>query len=313
MQKKKILAGVLAAAMAMTTLADCGAGAAGDSSVAAGTAETTAAQTTAQTSGLISENFANVDTNGTKITFWHSMGGVNGEAMTYLVDNGNDRDAAATSVVFDSNGGALNILNGWKELYDAGIAPNVGRSGSDTATTDFTSGKAAMMFGSTASLKQVLKDSGDSFEVGTAYFSKVNDSDEGGVSIGGGSLWALNNNDETRAAATWRFIEFLISPESQAYWNAQTGYFPVTTAAAEQDTYKQNMEQYPQFQTAIDQLHDSAPQYAGALLSVFPESRQIVETEIEEMLSGGQTPEETVQSIADQMNETIETYNLING
>lgn len=472
MQKKKILAGVLAAAMAMTTLAGCGAGAAGDSSVAAGTAETTDAQTTAQTSGLISENFANVDTNGTKITFWHSMGGVNGEAMTYLVDkfnaeneygitveavyqgsyddainklksaqignmgadlvqiydigtrfmidsgwvipmqemidasgydisqiepniaayyttgdglysmpfnsstpllyynkdmfeaagieqvptsfseiaeageklkevgctepiaisvygwwfeqfmskqgldlvdNGNGRDAAATSVVFDSNGGALNILNGWKELYDAGIAPNVGRSGSDTATTDFTSGKAAMMFGSTASLKQVLQDSGDSFEVGTAYFSKVNDSDEGGVSIGGGSLWALNNNDETRAAATWRFIEFLISPESQAYWNAQTGYFPVTTAAAEQDTYKQNMGQYPQFQTAIDQLHDSAPQYAGALLSVFPESRQIVETEIEEMLSGGQTPEEAVQSIADQMNETIETYNLING
>ena len=89
MQKKKILAGVLAAAMAMTTLAGCGAGAAGDSSVAAGTAETTAAQTTAQTSGLISENFANVDTNGTKITFWHSMGGVNGEAMTYLVDKFN--------------------------------------------------------------------------------------------------------------------------------------------------------------------------------------------------------------------------------
>ena len=38
-----------------------------------------------------------------------------------------------------------------------------------------------------------------------------------------------------------------------------------------------------------------------------------METEIEEMLSGGQTPEEAVQSIADQMNETIETYNLING
>ena len=77
--------------------------------------------------------------------------------------------------------------------------------------------------------------------------------------------------------------------------------------------YKQNMEQYPQFQTAIDQLHSSAPQYAGALLSVFPESRQIVETEIEEMLNGSQTPEEAVQSITEQVNESIETYNLING
>ena len=230
-----------------------------------------------------------------------------------MVDNGNGRTAPATSVVFDQNGGALNILNAWKKLYDEGYAPNVGRSGSDTATTDFTSGKAAMMLGSTASLKQVLQDTGDSFEVGTAYFPAVSSSDEGGVSIGGGSLWALNNNDPIKLAATWRFIEFLISPESQAYWNAQTGYFPVTTAAAEEDVYKQNMEQYPQFQTAIDQLHSSAPQYAGALLSVFPESRQIVETEIEEMLNGNQTPEEAVQSITEQVNESIETYNLING
>ena len=80
-----------------------------------------------------------------------------------------------------------------------------------------------------------------------------------------------------------------------------------------QDLYKQNMEKYPQFQTAIDQLHDTAPEYTGALLSVFPESRQIVETEIEEMLNGNQTPEEAVQAIAEQVNESIETYNLLNG
>ena len=87
----------------------------------------------------------------------------------------------------------------------------------------------------------------------------------------------------------------------------------MTTAAANEDTYKQNMEQYPQFQTAIDQLHASAPQYAGALLSVFPESRQIVETEIEEMLNGTQSPEEAVAAITEQVNDSIETYNLING
>lgn len=80
-----------------------------------------------------------------------------------------------------------------------------------------------------------------------------------------------------------------------------------------QDLYKQNVEKYPQFQTAIDQLHDTAPEHTGALLSVFPESRQIVETEIEEMLNGNQTPEEAVQAIAEQVNESIETYNLLNG
>ena len=179
----------------------------------------------------------------------------------------------ATAVEFDSNGGALNILNAWKALNDADVAPNVGRAGSDTATTDFTSGKAAITLGSTASLKQILQDVNGSFEVGTAYFPTIKDGDEGGVSIGGASLWALNNNDDAKAAATWKFIKFLISPESQAYWNAETGYFPVTTAADEEQTFKDNVAQYPQFQTAIDQLHDSSADYAGALLSVFPEAR----------------------------------------
>lgn len=48
----------------------------------------------------------------------------------------------------------------------------------------------------------------------------------------------MNNNDDMKAAATWKFIKFLISPESQAYWNAETGYFPVTTAADEEQTLK---------------------------------------------------------------------------
>ena len=227
------------------------------------------------------------------------------------VDNGNGREAAATAVDFDKNGSALAIAKEWKALSDAGVAPNVGRGG-DSGITDFTAGKSAITLGSTASLKQILEDVNGSFEVGTAYFPSVTDSDKGGVSIGGASLWALNNNDATKQAATWLFVQYLVSPESQAYWNAQTGYFPVTTEAASEDVYIENMKQYPQFQTAIDQLHDSAPEYAGALLSVFPEASQIVETEIENMEKSQQTPEEAVDAMAKQINSSIEDYNLLN-
>lgn len=226
-------------------------------------------------------------------------------------DNGNGREAAATKVVFDENGGALNILTKWNELYTEGYAPNLGRAANSTDTADFTAGKAAMVLGSTASLKQILQEAGDSFEVGTAYFPSVVDS-EGGVSIGGASLWALNNNDDEKEAATWKFIEFMISPESQAYWNSQTGYFPITVAAHDEEVFKQNIAEYPQFQTAIDQLHDSAPEYAGALLSVFPEARDIVESEIENMINGNQTSEEAVAKMAERINTSIEDYNLLN-
>ena len=80
-----------------------------------------------------------------------------------------------------------------------------------------------------------------------------------------------------------------------------------------EQVFKDNIKQYPQFETAIDQLHASSPEYAGALLSVFPEARQIIETEIENMVNGKSSPEETVKSMADSINKSIEEYNKING
>lgn len=226
-------------------------------------------------------------------------------------NNGNGRDDLATAVEFDTNGAAKNLLEQWKNLSDLGFAPNVGRGG-DAGLADFSSGKSAITLGSTASLKQILQDVNGKFEVGTAYFPKVKESDEGGVSIGGASLWALNNNDPKKLRATWEFVKFLISPESQAYWNAETGYFPVTVEAHEEEVFKQNIEQYPQFQTAIDQLHDSSPEYVGALLSVFPEARATVESEIENMLNGKKSVDEAVTDMAQSINKSIEEYNLLN-
>lgn len=226
-------------------------------------------------------------------------------------NNGNGRTEAATEVAFDENGAAENILTAWKSLYDKGYAPNVGKGG-DAGLADFSAGKSAITLGSTASLKQILQDVNGKFEVGTAYFPKVKSTDEGGVSIGGASLWALDNKDPKKTRATWEFIKFLISPESQAYWNAQTGYFPVTTAAQEEPVFKENVEKYPQFETAIDQLHDSSPEYVGALLSVFPEARATVESEIENLLNGNTDVKTTVKNMADAINKSIEEYNLVN-
>lgn len=121
-----------------------------------------------------------------------------------------------------------------------------------------------------------------------------------------------DNQDAKKLRATWEFVKFLISAESQAYWNAETGYFPVTTDAHEEKVFQDNIAQYSQFQTAIDQLHDSSPEYAGALLSVFPEARVTVETEIENMLNGKEDIDEAVESMVSSINKSIEEYNLVN-
>lgn len=363
--KKKVIASILAASMAAMALTGCGGGKTTSEAQGATTDETTASTEAGSTADGAEAPDLNQDTKGTTITFWHSMGGVNGEAMDYLVNKFNEENTDGITVEAVYQGEYDDTINKLKsaqignmgadlvQIYDIGtrfmidsgwvipmqelinadgydisqIEPNIAAYytvNNELYSMPFNSStpilyynkdmfeKAAITLGSTASLKQILQDVNGSFEVGTAYFPTIKDGDEGGVSIGGASLWALNNNDDAKAAATWKFIKFLISPESQAYWNAETGYFPVTTAADEEQTFKDNVAQYPQFQTAIDQLHDSKPQYAGALLSVFPEARQIVETEIENMINGNETPEKAVESMASQINSSIEDYNLVN-
>ena len=78
------------------------------------------------------------------------------------------------------------------------------------------------------------------------------------------------------------------------------------------ETFKANIAKYPQFQTALDQLHDSSPEYVGSLLSVFPEVRQYVEDVTEEVFTNGLAPEDAVKKLADLANDAIEMYNLTN-
>ena len=95
-------------------------------------------------------------------------------------------------------------------------------------------------------------------------------------------------------------------------WNAKTGYFPINMKAHETETFKANIAKYPQFQTALDQLHDSSPEYVGSLLSVFPEARKLVQTYTEKLINGEMDLDTTVANLASEINNAIEVYNLTN-
>ena len=216
-----------------------------------------------------------------------------GKMGLHYVDNNNGRgEVPATKVVFDENGAGEAILNVWKKYVDEGY-PYLNQGNND-AKAAFIAGDIAITLESTAALKSLLTNVGDDFEIGV------------------GSLWALNTGDEARQNATWEFIKFMIAPEQQAYWNAQTGYFPITVATHELDAFKANIEQYPQFQVAINQLHDSAPEYVGALLSVFSESRQLVQNYTERLVNGEMDVKTCVEKLAAEIDSAIEVYNLTN-
>ena len=235
-----------------------------------------------------------------------------GKQALHYVDNNNGRgEAAATKVVFDENGGAEKILNVWKKLIDEGVQPYLNQGNND-AKAAFIAGQVAITLESTAALKALLTNVGGAFEIGTGFFPSIGKDDQGGVSIGGGSLWSLATGDEAKQNAAWEFIKFMISPEQQAFWNAQTGYFPITVATHELDAFKANLAQFPQFSTAIEQLHATKPEFAGALLSVFTEARALEQTYTEKLVTGELDVAGAVAGLAKAVNEAIELYNATN-
>lgn len=232
------------------------------------------------------------------------------QGLTFT-NNENGRKDKATAVEFDKNGGGLKVLKLWKELNDSGNMGNFGRKTADTQNA-FKAGQTAMFIDSTAVLSSILKGVDGKFEVGTAFLPEITSGDKGGVSIGGGSLWIMDKKDDKKQKAAWEFVKFMVSPEQQVLWNKNTGYFPVTKKAYDLDEMKEHIKKYPQFQTAIDQLHASPVEARGALLGVFPEARQTVETNIESMLQGKVTPEQAVENSAKNINSAIEKYNKTN-
>lgn len=225
------------------------------------------------------------------------------------VNNGNGRISPATESLLNGAAG-VDTLSWWKSLVDSGAALNLGRKTDDTKKA-FAAGQVAMTLDSTASLRGLVDAVGGKFEVGTAFLPKPAAANDGGVIVGGASLWILNNKPEAEQQAAWDFIKFLAQPDIQAFWHVNTGYFPITKKAYEEQLVRDNLAAYPQFQTAVDQLHASKPSTAsmGVVMGVFPEARQIVEGAIEEALTGVKEPKQALDDAATAITEKISNYN----
>ncbi|MEK3911371.1 ABC transporter substrate-binding protein [Paenibacillus sp. FSL H7-0331] len=225
------------------------------------------------------------------------------------VNNGNGRTSPATESLVNSDAG-VKTLTWWKDLVDTKAANNLGRK-TDDSKKAFSAGQVGMILESTAALKGLVDSAAGKFEVGTGYLPKPADAKEGGVVVGGASLWMMNNRPDDEQKATWDFIKFLTSPKEQAYWHINTGYFPITKKAYDDDTVKENLKKFPQFQTAIDQLHQTKLNTAtqGAVIGVFPEARQIVEGAIEEVLNNKKSPKEALDGASKEISSKIQQYN----
>ncbi len=193
--------------------------------------------------------FAGIPTTFELSTF---IGAQNG--CSYMLNNRNGHDGAATEVLFGKEGTFKAFLEKWKVIYETGKYKPLASG----VTAEFTAGRTAAMLASSSNLASVIANVAGGFEVGVAKVPMVNDQATGGTVISGGALFTFSNNEAVKMV-----LEYLISEDAQAKWSEKTGYVPVNTDAYETDAYKAFLEKNPLYQVAIDSLLDSNPGLAN--------------------------------------------------
>jgi sn-glycerol 3-phosphate transport system substrate-binding protein len=227
------------------------------------------------------------------------------------LDNSNGRDALATKAIFNGPEG-LKIIQWWKDMYDKGILGNYGRTTADTQKA-FDAQTTAMMIESTAGLRARLTAATGKFDLGTGFLPRPDEAayKTSGTIIGGASLWILKDRPKAEQDCAWSMVKFLVSPHSQAEWHVATGYYPVNKAGYNDKLDVDWRAQYPAFQTAIDQLHNSPNirQTQGAFTGVMPQARQTVELAIESVLAGKVSVKDALDKAAADVTAAIVDYN----
>ncbi|MBR2282121.1 MAG: extracellular solute-binding protein [Spirochaetales bacterium] len=170
------------------------------------------------------------------------------KGCSYMLNNRNGHDGAATEVLFGKEGTFKAFLEKWKAIYDTGRYNAI----SSGVTAEFTAGRTAAMLASSSNLASVIANVAGGFEVGVAKVPMVDEQATGGTVISGGALFAFRNDDEVRMV-----LEYLVSADVQAKWSEQTGYVPVNTKAYSTDAYRSFLERNPLYRVAMDSLLDS--------------------------------------------------------
>ncbi|SFD27798.1 carbohydrate ABC transporter substrate-binding protein, CUT1 family [Bacillus sp. 491mf] len=226
------------------------------------------------------------------------------------VDNENGRKGSVKKAVFNSKEGQkvftmLNNLNKNGEL---------GKYGNDWdgMRAAFQSGQVAMYLDSSAGVRNIIDTS--KFDVGVAYIPHPDGVDSKGVVIGGASLWMTNMVGKETQQGAWDFMKYLTKPDVQAKWHTQTGYFAITPSAYNEPLVKEQYEKYPQLKITVNQLQSTkaSPATQGALISVFPESRDAVVKSLEAMY-GGADGKQALDDAAKATDRAIEIANRTNG
>ncbi len=227
-----------------------------------------------------------------------------------LVDNNNGRTGKATKVVFNNQAG-LRFLELWNNLTKEGLMINTRRADWTAARQLFISQTVGILISSTSDVALLVSESRkQGFELGTAFLPLPDETQRGGVVVGGGSLWILRQKNKAEEEAAWKLVKYLAEPGPQIIWHQATGYYPIRVDAIHKLQVSGYYAENPHHLTALLQLLTSVQNYntQGAVIGAFPEVRDAIESATEKMISGALTPKQALDEAEKAANKAIKEY-----
>lgn len=201
-----------------------------------------------------------------------------------------------------------------KTMIDEGTAIYYGPGGGAAAGAAYANGQVAMTFASIASLRTLIASAeraGAGVEVDVIMMPRRPDA-TGRTIVGGASLWVTNTNSPEAQEGAWDFVKWSVQPEVQAFWAANTGYYPVRLASYELPEMQTALVEFPQFQVAIDSIRSGEISDANSahISGTFVSMRQNVITAMDDFFSGRvASAQQALDRAAQDATEFLEEYN----
>lgn len=222
-----------------------------------------------------------------------------------------DKEGGRTDIMEKITAGEDGTMQAFLEKLQALLETGGYKYVEDNINEEFAQGLSAMVIMSSSRLGTMdglMKD-----KYMTAFLPKVNEEDTNGAAVGGSCLNIFDRGDEERLEAAWDVVQYCVSPESQYTFSTASGYIPVNVECENMEEMKKYYEENPQYKVALDQMKASNPLSQESFDPTYNEINGIITEAMLEFCQGNKNIEETVNSIVEQCNASLDEYHAANG
>lgn len=189
-----------------------------------------------------------------------------------------------------------------------------GREGKSTAL--FTAGDCVFHVASSGSAAGIDKALGGASKYGIGmmpYSPDVIAKPQNSI-IGGATLWVLQGRPAAEYKGVAKFMSYLASTPVQAKWHQETGYVPITTAAAEATEKEGFYKKFPGREVAVQELTLNPPtaNSKGLRIGNFVQIRDIVDGELENVWSGKKDAKTALDDAVKAGNDQLKRFEAAN-